>query len=107
MSFQYQAEKFSTARKLLMIPHPNGEIKSIVDVFHECSLGLHHLDEEHLDDTAKDWLGKLKELMNTDDLSDPDGSGLWAIKAEMFTEDQKFELSEVVDGLAYWFDRNN
>lgn len=106
MKFPYQAEKFSVARSSLMIPHPKGETESIVGAFHECSLGLHELNKKELDDNAKGWIAKLKDLMDTSGLTDPDGRGLWAVKAASLTTEQKFELSHVVDELAHWFDRH-
>lgn len=106
MNFAYQAEKFSVARSSLMIPHPNGEAASIASAFHECSLGLHDLDEQKLDDNARGCVAKLNDLMDTSDLTDPDKRGLWAVKADSLTIEQKFELSRVVDELAHWFDRH-
>ena len=35
---------------------------------------------------------------------DPNGLGLWHIKASSFTVDDKIELSRLVDELASWFD---
>lgn len=105
MKFAYQAEKFSVARSLLMLPHPNGEADSIASAFHECSLGLHQLDEQDLDDSARDWIATLKELMDTTGLMDPDGRGLWTVKASSLTVEQQFELSNVVNELASWFAR--
>ena len=104
MKYSYQAEKFASARRALMLPHPRGEAPSIAGAFHECHLGLHHLDRNQLNDTARDWLAKLDRLMETSGLQDPHGKGLWQIKAETLTESEKFELSQVVDELAHWFD---
>lgn len=42
--------------------------------------------------------------MDTTGIKDPAGKGAWYIKAEQLTEEQKFELSSVVDELAHWFD---
>lgn len=42
--------------------------------------------------------------METKGLSDPNGEGLWAVKARTFTDDEKIELSRLVDELAPWFD---
>ncbi len=105
MKYAYQAEKFSSARRTLMLPHPKGEAKSIADVFHECSLGLHNLDRGGLDDNARLWVIKLEELMDATGLADPTGVGTWTVKAEQLTIDQMFELSRIVDELAHWFDR--
>jgi hypothetical protein len=103
--FAYQAEKFSAARQCLMLPHPRGEAESIASAFHECSLGLHDLRRDELDNNARQWVAKLEELMETKGLEDPSGRGLWTVKAQQLTVDQKIELSRVVDELAHWFDR--
>ena len=105
MKYSYPAEKFSTARRCLMLPHTSGEAESIMHAFHECSLGLHDLDRDDLDENARDWVRKLEELMNTDGLNDPSDRGLWKVKAEQLSNDEKIELSHVVDELAHWFDR--
>lgn len=105
MKFAYQAEKFSAARRSLMLPHPKGEATSIAAAFHECSLGLHKIDRSDLDDNARLWVIRLEELMDTTNLADPNGVGTWTVKAEQLTLDQKFELSRIVDELAHWFDR--
>lgn len=107
MKYSYPAEKFSVARSSLMLPHPRGEAASISNAFHECSLGLHELDRQDLDDSAAQWLRQLDDLMNTDGLDDPHGKGTWMIKAEQLDEDQKVELSRIIDELAHWFDSEN
>lgn len=101
--FAYPSEKFSIARSSLMLPHPRGEAASIVSAFHECSLGLHGLRDEDLDDSARGWVAKLKELMDTSGIQDPTVRGMWFIKAERLTDDEKLELSRIVDELARWF----
>lgn len=101
--YGYAAEKFNAARHNLMLPHPRGEPESIVGSFHECALGLHDIRPEQLDDSARDWVRKLEDLMDDDGISDPRGLGTWQLKAEKLTEDEKFTLSRVVDELAHWF----
>ena len=54
IKFAYPAEKLSAARRILMIPHPRGEAESIANAFHECSLGLHDLKRNELDDKARE-----------------------------------------------------
>ena len=104
MKFTYASEKFSTARRSLMLPHPDGEIASVVDAFNECSHGLHEINADDLDDEAGESLIRLKDLMDTTGLSDPSLGGLHTIKAELLTLDQKAELSREIDYLASWFD---
>ncbi len=107
MKYLYLSEKLAAARHMLMLPHPNGEEESIMHAFHECSLGLKDLDRDTLDDSQRTWVMKLEELMNTDGLEDPSERGLWRIKAETLTEDEKIELSRIVDDLAISLDREN
>jgi len=103
-SFTYPSEKFSVARSTLMLPHPRGEAASVAAAFHTCSLGLASLDKNALDDDAGRWVMDLDDLMNTDGLEDPDGKkGLWMVKAEMLTDEQKSQLSLIIDSLAVWF----
>ena len=90
-----------------MLPHPKGEADSIARAFHECSLGLQDLPRDGLDENARSWVARLEELMNTDGLEDPLDQGLWAVKADALTVGEKTELSNVVDSLAYWFDRES
>jgi hypothetical protein len=103
LPFSYQAEKFAIARRRLMLPHPNGEPASIVSAFHECSQGLHGLDQEKLDDKARRLLAQLTVLMDTSDVVDPHERGPWTVKATTLTAEQKFEMSRVIDELAGWF----
>lgn len=105
--FSYQKKQFSAARSSLMLPHPEGEAASIASAFYECSRGLHTLDEQELDDSVRYSLTKVKELMDTSGLAnpaDPDQRGLWMVKADSLTEEQKFDLSRAVDELAHWFE---
>ena len=105
MPLAYQAEKFAIARRRLMLPHPNGEAASIVSAFHECSQGLHGLNDKGLDDRARSLLARLKMLMDTSEVADPQDRGPWTVKATAFTVEQKFEVSQVIDELASWFDQ--
>ncbi len=102
--FAYPSEKFSVARSTLMLPHPRGEAASITDAFRSCSLGLARVDKNTLDDDARRLVMDLDDLMNTDGLEDPDGKkGLWMVKAETFTDEQKSQLSLIIDSLAVFF----
>lgn len=103
MKFAYISERFSAANKSLLPPHPNGEISSIANAFHECSHGLHEINNDDLDDETLESLNKLKNLMDTTGLSDPSLGDLFIIKAELLTPDQKAELSREVEFLANWF----
>jgi len=104
MKFSYQVEKFSSARSSLMLPHPEGEAKSLCDAFRECSLGLHNFDESLIqDDNALNNIRKIKESMNSSGLNDQEEKGLWRIKAESLSEEEKYDFSNAVDELASYF----
>jgi hypothetical protein len=103
MKFGYQSEKFSAARSALMLPHPRGESESIAMAFHACYLGLRDLDRDCLGENARDWVLQIEALMDTTGLSSSDSSGLWAVKANLLTEEQKSEFSRAVDELADYF----
>ena len=107
MKYAYASEKFAMARRILMLPPPGNESFVIMNAFHECSLGLHNLDESELDDNSRLWLSELKELMNTDGIVDDTGRGTWIIKAERLSTDEKRKLAMLVDDLTYWFDSRN
>ncbi|MEE8380722.1 MAG: hypothetical protein V3R78_02435 [Thermodesulfobacteriota bacterium] len=104
MKYTYASEKFATARRSLMLPHPDGDTKSIADAFAECSHGLHNINRDDFDDATRESVRKLEELMGTTGLDDPLHRGLYTIKAERLSLDQKTELSKEVDYLATWFD---
>ena len=104
MKYTYASEKFATARRSLMLPHPDGDTKSIADAFAECSHGLHNINRDDFDDAARESVRKLEELMGTTGLDNPLHRGLYTIKAERLSLDQKAELSREVDYLASWFD---
>ena len=104
MKYAYVSEKFAAARRNLMLPHPENEIKSIADAFVECSHGLHNINRDDLDDAARKSVRKLEELMDGSGLNDPLDRGLYMIKAERLSLDQKTELSRIIDYLASWFE---
>jgi hypothetical protein len=102
--YEYAAKKFAAARRSLMLPHPENEIKLIAYAFHECSLSLRTFNHDDLDGGARTSLRKLEELMGTTGLDNPLHRGLYTIKAERLSIDQKAELSREIDYLASWFD---
>lgn len=104
MRYSYQAEKLSSARSSLMLPHSRGEAESIASAFHELSLAFHQLDVRALGDSAQRWVNKLQEFMDTTGVSDPNGEGTWVVKARTFSTDDQLEISHTVDELAHWFD---
>lgn len=107
MSYEYAASKLSTARRILMLPHPQGEIDSIASAFHEISLGLHDIDRSALDESARGWVQILDEIMDTAGLSDPGKVGLWTVKARTLNDLELLDFSMAVDELQHWFDRQD
>jgi len=89
MKYTYASEKFATARRSLMLPHPDGDTKSIVDAFAECSHGLHNINRDDFDDAARESVRKLEELIDGSGLDDPLDRGLYIVKAERLSLDQK------------------
>jgi hypothetical protein len=103
MKYVYQAETFSTARRALMLPHPRGEQDSITRALNECRLGLRDLDRGGLDENARGRVRRLEELMATAGFPDANHVGTEAVKPSELSLEEKFELSRIVDELAYWF----
>lgn len=95
----YPSEKFAAARRALMLPQPQGDAAAIAVAFQECSLGLPKIDEKSLDESAKSLLSKLKAYMDTADVADPSGKGRYLVKAEGFDDEQKNEISTLIDEL--------
>lgn len=103
----YKSEKLNAARNALMLPHSNGEAKSVANAFHEISLAFDFTqpDKENLNDDARECFRRLKEFMDTSDLTDPQSEGRWIVKARTFDTDDKIIISRCVDELANWFSR--
>ena len=103
--FSRQAEKFSAARRMLMVPHSKDEDEVFAHVFHECSLGLYRFDVGLVEyDEARRWIQTVQQTMDTTGLSDPGGEeGLYKVKAARLTYEQKCEFSSAVDELADYF----
>jgi hypothetical protein len=104
MRYFYQAEKLSSARFSLMLPHIRGEAESIAGVFQELSLAFYQLNVHALGGNAQRWTIKLQEYMDTTEISDPDDEGAWVAKARTFSPDDQLEIFRIVDELAHWFD---
>lgn len=103
MTYGYQSEKLSAARRALMLPHSRGEAASIEIAFHELRHAFDRMDEGGLDDNARTWVHKLKGLMDTTELIHLDSKELSSIKAQQLGTDEMIELSRCVDELAHWF----
>jgi hypothetical protein len=103
MRYSYQAEKLSSARSALMLPHSRGEAQSIADAFHELSLAFHKLNVSALSSEALHWVKQLEAYMDTTGITNTDGEGAWTAKARSFTTDDQLQISRTVDELAHWF----
>jgi len=65
---------------------------------------LRELQTDDLDSDARDWVRRLKDLMDTSGVEDNgSGRGTSFLKAEQLTEEQKSELTAIIDELAHWF----
>ena len=101
----YMHEKLAAAVDALMLPHGRGEAASIADAFHEIDLGMMGADIDAIeDDNIRYYFQKVKGFMNTDGLADPDGKGLYTVKAETMSDDDKIEFSRAVRELEALFD---
>ncbi|MDP3072298.1 MAG: hypothetical protein Q8N18_18550 [Opitutaceae bacterium] len=105
LKYSYQAEKLSVARSSLMLPHAGGAAKSIASAFQACSLGFTDMDRKGLNADARRCVKVIEGFMDTTGIEDPKGVGTYELKARKLTEDEQGELSQAVDELAYWFDR--
>ena len=104
MKYMYPAEKLNQARRTLMAPHPEGETASFADAFglcSACSKGLDQVDDE----LARDWIKAIRKIMETSGLDDPERRGLYVVRAEHLTLDEKSAFSRIVDELASWLNR--
>jgi len=102
----YPHEKFYVARRALLLPHPEGEERSIVIAFGECTHGLRGVRREDLTDAAAQrWYDTIQGAMKTDGLEDESGRGLWYVKAEAMTTDERETFANAVDELSAWFSR--
>jgi hypothetical protein len=105
MEFLRQAEKFSVARRCLMLPHANGIADSMADAFEACALGLRSLHRGALDARASAWVARVEALMNTDAIDGADQRERWLKRAAELTIEEQSDLSRLVDELAHWFAR--
>jgi hypothetical protein len=105
MEFPRQAERFSVARRCLMLPHPDGVAESVAKAFEACALGLRSLHRGALDKNASAWLQRVEELMNISAIAGADERERRLIRAAQLTPDEQADLSRLVDELAHWFAR--
>jgi hypothetical protein len=91
--YKYAEEKFSQARCYLMLPPPGEEALHISEACHECGLGIHDLGRhglslDDLEQTARDRIFKLMELIE---------------KKDNLSATDKHELCDSINYLAYYF----
>ncbi len=86
-----------------MLPHPRGESDAIAVAFRECQVALHTVRRSEVDGHVADWIERVGQLMDTNDVKDSDGRGTWIAKADCLSTQEKKEFSELVDELAHYF----
>ncbi len=104
LNYFYPTEKLNQARHTLMAPHPEGEAASFADAFGLCNACRNGLDQVD-DELARDWIKAIRKIMETSGLDDPERRGLYVVRAEQLTLDEKSEFSRIVDELASWLNR--
>lgn len=101
--YSYQAEKLSSARSCLMLPHLAGEAQSIANAFTMCKRAFREMDRNGLDDSARQWVRTIEECMDDSNVEALHGEGTHVAKARTLSPDQQRQLSRAVDELAHWF----
>jgi hypothetical protein len=86
--YKYPEEKFSQARRHLMLPPLGEEAMVISEACAECGLGLNNVSLDDLEQTARDHISKLMELMK---------------RKDKLSEADKHELCDSINYLAYHF----
>jgi hypothetical protein len=103
MIYSFPAEKFSIARRALMLPHPDGQHASLETALTECRLGLHRMNRAKLDATIRSQIYTLECFMDSTGFSDADGDSAWTIRLKGLSDEEKSEISRLVDELANFF----
>jgi HD-GYP domain-containing protein (c-di-GMP phosphodiesterase class II) len=87
--YKYAEEKFSQARRYLMLPPAGKEALVISEASHECGLGLRDVPlDDDFEYTARDRVSKLTELI---------------ARKDKLSADDKQELCDLINYLAYYF----
>jgi hypothetical protein len=89
-AYKYTEEKFSQARRHLMLPLRGKEGLAISQACSECSLALKNIShlEDGLDERARAYISQLKELIE---------------REKILSDTDKHVLCELIDHLAYYF----
>jgi hypothetical protein len=106
MSTDYLGQKFSEARRALMIPHYGDEARALAGAINSCATALHNEQIKLVkDDEMLRHLDTIRRHLPAADLSDSAHVGTSLIKAQMMTQAEKAEFSRAVDILADWAHR--
>lgn len=97
MNYGYPMQKFSEARRCLMLPHPEGEIRAMVLAMYHSRIGLEHVPEGVLEEPAAKWALELGALIKREKGRDP------CEIAEELSFDERLTLSGLIDQLADYF----
>ena len=101
----YLSKCVGTARRVLMLPHPEGEASDIAHAMSEISLGLHGFDASSIgNEDARRLLKQITEAMDVAGLEDPDGRGLNYVKADQMSIDERAAFSHAVSELSSYLD---
>mgnify|MGYP006149719991 CR=1 FL=1 len=103
MIYSFPAEKFSIARRALMLPHPDGQHASLETALTECRLGLHRMNRAKLPDDIRTGIHQLECFMDTTGFVDADGEGAWVHMLRSRSADDRAEVARLIDMLAQWF----
>lgn len=103
MEFRPQVERFASARRCLMLPHPDGDAAAISKCFVACHAGLRSLRRGLLDAHAQQWLEQLEQLMSTETIEANSDSERLQKRAQQLSAEEQSDLSRLVDELANWF----
>lgn len=103
MEFRPQVERFASARRCLMLPHPDGDAAAISKCFVACHAGLRSLRRGLLEPTAQQWLEQLEQLMSTETIEGDSESERLHKRAQQLSAEEQSDLSRLVDELANWF----
>jgi hypothetical protein len=106
MSTDYLGQKFSEARRALMIPHYGDAARALAGAINSCATALHNEQIKLVkDEEMLRHLDTIRRHLPAADLPDPTHVGISLIKAQMMTEAEKAEFSRAVDILADWAHR--
>lgn len=86
--YRYAEERFSQARRYLMLPPRGKKALAISQACKECELGLQDLSMDKLDYKAQDHVSQLKKLI---------------LRNHKLNAAEKHDLCESINYLAYYF----